>query len=99
MEGVCFWHYTNMTKFFKNMVRLSEILLVADFRTVNTIQQLFLSAIFREGGVRINIVPEKAVLEICVRAPTDMERMELEQRLLNCAKAAALSTGCSVSLV
>ena len=53
--------------------------------------------IFKEAGVKVNIIPERAVLEVTVRAPTDKEKSALKQKVVECFKAAAMATGCEVA--
>lgn len=52
--------------------------------------------IFREAGVKVNIIPEKAVLEVGFRAPTDKELSILKRKIVACFEAAAASSGCQV---
>ena len=56
----------------------------------------FFVGIFKEGGVKVNIIPERAVLEVTVRAPTDRMKATLKQKVVECFKAAAIATGCEV---
>uniref|UniRef100_A0A1I8H920 Peptidase M20 domain-containing protein 2 n=1 Tax=Macrostomum lignano TaxID=282301 RepID=A0A1I8H920_9PLAT len=51
--------------------------------------------IVKEGGQRPNIIPERAVLEYYIRAPTDKELAVLRRKVDACFDAAALATGCS----
>jgi metal-dependent amidase/aminoacylase/carboxypeptidase family protein len=44
----------------------------------------------------VNIIPEKAVLHISFRAPTDAEKETLEAKVVEIYKAAAAATGCQV---
>ncbi|KAL3852164.1 hypothetical protein ACJMK2_015839 [Sinanodonta woodiana] len=53
-------------------------------------------AIFKKGGTKVNIIPEEAVLEVAVRAPTDAEYKQLRQKVVTCVEAAATATGCSM---
>ena len=54
--------------------------------------------IIKEGGVKPNIIPERAVMEFQIRAPTVCELNELEARVRACFEAAANSTGCQVRI-
>lgn len=49
-----------------------------------------------EGGVKPNIVPERAVLEYMVRAPDRKELAAALAKVLPCFEAAASATGCQV---
>ena len=49
--------------------------------------------IITEGGVKPNIIPEKAVIEIAVRAPTKEEMESLKSKVVACCQAAAKATG------
>ncbi|XP_045165056.2 peptidase M20 domain-containing protein 2-like [Mercenaria mercenaria] len=52
--------------------------------------------IIKEGGVKVNIIPEKAVLHIGIRAPTDSEMHILKSKVVEIYKVAAVATGCRV---
>ena len=54
--------------------------------------------IIKEGGVRVNIIPEKAVLQLAVRAPLDKDVALLKEKVVACFHAAATATGCQVTL-
>lgn len=54
--------------------------------------------VIREGGVKPNIIPERAVMEYYVRAPTRTERGHLAKRIVACFEAAAKATGCDVKI-
>ncbi|EGG00930.1 amidohydrolase [Melampsora larici-populina 98AG31] len=45
-----------------------------------------------------NVIPDYACLKYGIRAPTSKEMLELKERVFNCFKAAALSTGCTYTL-
>lgn len=53
--------------------------------------------IIKEGGVRVNIIPEKATLQLAVRAPLDKDVALLKQKVVACFNAAATATGCQMS--
>ncbi|XP_065175733.1 peptidase M20 domain-containing protein 2-like [Sycon ciliatum] len=57
-----------------------------------------INVIITEGGVKPNIIPEKAALAFSLRAPTDKELAVLKGKLADIVKAAALATGCEVDL-
>ena len=66
-------------------------------RQVNEMNLAFvILGIFKEGGIKVNIIPERAVLEVTVRAPTDTEKSALKKKVVRCFKAAAAATGCEV---
>ena len=54
--------------------------------------------VIKEGGVKPNIIPEKAVIEYYVRAPTRTERDDLAKKVVACFEAAAVATGCGVKV-
>lgn len=54
--------------------------------------------IITEGGLATNIIPEKAVLEFGVRAPTLAKATALEERVLRCFKGAAEASGCGIEI-
>ena len=49
--------------------------------------------IITEGGVKPNIIPDRAQLEYYIRAPTDEELAVLKKKVINCFEAAATATG------
>ena len=55
-------------------------------------------AVFTNGGVKPNIIPEKASLLYYVRAPTREELDVLKEKVIACFHAAAQATGCSVEI-
>ena len=54
--------------------------------------------VIKEGGVKPNIIPERAVMEYYVRAPTRTERDRLVGKIIACFEAAAKATGCEVDV-
>ena len=52
--------------------------------------------IVTEGGLASNIIPDKAVLRFGVRSSDDTYVPTLVDTVVNCAKGAALATGCEV---
>ncbi|XP_052781615.1 peptidase M20 domain-containing protein 2-like [Mya arenaria] len=52
--------------------------------------------IILEGGVKVNIIPERARLHVGVRAPSDEEMFMLKDKVMNIITSAATSTGCQV---
>ena len=51
--------------------------------------------IYRNGGLAPNIVPEDASVEVYTRALDKKYHANLDERLENCAKGAAIMTGCT----
>ena len=47
----------------------------------------------------MNIIPEKAVLQLAVRAPLDRDVALLKEKVVACFNAAATATGCQVTLI
>ncbi len=54
--------------------------------------------IITNGGVKPNIIPDKAALSYNIRAPTIAERDTLQGKVVACCEAAALATGCQVDI-
>lgn len=54
--------------------------------------------VISEGGVKPNIIPERAVLEYMVRAPNRKELALALEKVLPCFDAAATATGCKVEV-
>ena len=54
--------------------------------------------VFTNGGVKPNIIPEKASLQYYVRAPTIVELNELKEKVIACFNGAAQATGCTVKI-
>ena len=54
--------------------------------------------IISEGGLAPNVIPDHCVMKCYVRAADRIYRDELMERVINCAKAGALATGCSLSM-
>lgn len=54
--------------------------------------------IIKEGGVQPNIIPARASLYYYIRAPTRLELTVLKAKLTSCFDAAAVATGCEVSI-
>ena len=50
--------------------------------------------IIKEGGVAVNVIPDKAVLQYMIRAPTRDEREKLATRVGLCFEAAKTATKC-----
>jgi amidohydrolase len=56
------------------------------------------AGIVSDGGLRPNIIPERAVLEYEVRTNSSDELAVLKERVLNCFRAAALATGTTMEV-
>ncbi|HDI53158.1 MAG TPA: M20 family peptidase [Candidatus Bathyarchaeota archaeon] len=54
--------------------------------------------IIREGGAASNIIPDRAVLQFGVRSSDDSYIPELVGMVENCARGAAIATGCKVHI-
>ena len=54
--------------------------------------------VITNGGVKPNIIPEKAELLYYVRAPNAEELVELRRKVVACFEAAAAATGCQVDI-
>ena len=54
--------------------------------------------VITEGGVRSNIIPDKAVMHYGIRAPTVTERDQLVKKIEACFQAGAEATGCEVKI-
>ncbi len=62
-------------------------------------QNSSIQGIITNGGVKPNIIPEKAELTYYIRGPTLAETRVLMKKCQNCFEAAAKSTGCTVEIV
>ncbi|MGB9867410.1 MAG: M20 family metallopeptidase [Bacillota bacterium] len=51
-----------------------------------------------EGGYATNVIPERAAARVCVRARSSQYMDTLLEKVVNCAKAGALATGCSLQV-
>ncbi|XP_060562020.1 peptidase M20 domain-containing protein 2-like [Ruditapes philippinarum] len=52
-----------------------------------------------EGGEKVNIIPEKAVIQVCVRAPTNKEMEDLKAKITEILKSSAKANGCQVEWI
>ena len=52
----------------------------------------------RHGGDAVNVIPERTVLELMVRAESIEEAKDVERRVSRCVEAGALATGCEVEI-
>lgn len=65
---------------------------------VTTKSNTRIHGIIKQGGVVTNVIPDLTEAQFGIRAATKAELEELVERVQNCAKAAALSTGCTVDI-
>lgn len=65
---------------------------------VTTKSNTRIHGIIKQGGVVTNVIPDLTEAQFGIRAATKGELEELVERVHNCAKAAALSTGCTVDI-
>lgn len=75
--------------------------LLLTFNNINALREHILPSarihgIVKEGGLAANVVPEKSVGEFYVRTMTLDYMEELLEKVINCAKAGALATGCTM---
>ncbi len=59
---------------------------------------LKLHCIIPEGGVVLNVIPEYTVAEVMVRSTELDELIDIEERIQDCARAAASASGCSFEI-
>ncbi|XP_072168627.1 xaa-Arg dipeptidase-like [Diadema setosum] len=71
------------------------------YNSISVMRQQFkpewrVHGIFSNGGAKPNIIPEEAELLYYIRAPNERELAVLKEKVLGCARGAAVSTGCEV---
>lgn len=76
---------------------------IQTFNSINAMRQQLrndvrIHGIITDGGVAPNIIPEKASASFYVRAKDLKELYAVKERVLNCAKGAALATGCQLTI-
>ncbi|MCG0277155.1 MAG: M20 family metallopeptidase [Thermanaeromonas sp.] len=76
--------------------------LIQFFNSINSLRpylkgEAHINGIITEGGITPNIIPERAVARFYIRAESRKAVREVVQRVENCARGAALATGCSVT--
>jgi len=76
---------------------------IETFNLINALRQhvtpdVRIHGIITEGGLSPNVVPEKAVARFYVRAMKRSYLNEVSEKVINCARGAALATGCSVEI-
>lgn len=74
---------------------------ILTFTNINALRQQIrddarIHGIMIEGGDAVNIIPSHSKLRLEIRAADNDYFEELIQRVINCAKAAELATGCSL---
>ena len=75
--------------------------LLLTFNNINALREHILPSarihgIVKEGGLAANVVPEHTVGEFYVRSMSLDYMEELLEKVINCAKAGALATGCTL---
>lgn len=65
---------------------------------VTTKSDTRIHGIIKQGGVVTNVIPDLTEAQFGIRAKTKAELAELVERVKNCARGAALSTGCTVDI-
>ncbi|NLY73260.1 MAG: M20 family metallopeptidase [Tissierellia bacterium] len=75
--------------------------LLLTFNNINALREHIrpsarIHGIVKEGGLAANVVPDRAVGEFYVRTMTLDYMEELLEKVINCAKAGALATGCTM---
>lgn len=73
------------------------------FNSINALRQqvkpdVRIHGIIKEGGLATNIIPDRALTEFCVRSYDNHYLAELAEKVLNCAKGAALATGTELEI-
>ena len=73
------------------------------FTAINALRQhlkpgVLVHGIIAEGGEAPNIIPDRAVIRLYVRAKTPEELEEASERVKNCARGAAIATGAEVRI-
>jgi len=76
---------------------------IQTFNSINAMRQQLRSdvrihGIITDGGVAPNIIPEKASASFYVRAKGLDELYSVKEKVLNCARGAALATGCELTI-
>ena len=71
---------------------------VMAYNSISVLRQQFkpswrVHCIIKEGGIKPNIIPDKAVIELMVRTPHRQELETLVQKVIKCFKASAAATG------
>ncbi len=85
----------------KGINALDAVLLT--FQGINALRQQLPSTtrvhgIITQGGLAANVIPEFAQAEFMVRAPSRNELEPISRRVLQCARGAALASGCRLKV-
>lgn len=76
---------------------------IQTFNSINAMRQqsrsdVRIHGIITDGGAAPNIIPEKASASFYVRAKDLGELYSVKEKVLNCARGAALATGCELTI-
>lgn len=76
---------------------------ISTFNSINALRQHItkttrIHGVISDGGKAPNVIPDYAAANFYVRAATKKELQEVSAKVINCAKAAALSTGAEFKL-
>ncbi len=77
---------------------------ILTFTNINTLRQYLkddvrIHGIIKDGGKATNIIPDRATADICIRSIDNIYLDEVESRVMDCARAAALASGTEVEIV
>lgn len=77
--------------------------IIQTFNAINALRQHVrddarIHGIITEGGIAPNIIPERGVARFYIRAEDRKYLDELTERVKNCARGAALATGCELEI-
>ncbi|WP_026486404.1 M20 family metallopeptidase [Caldanaerobius polysaccharolyticus] len=73
------------------------------FNSINALRQhvkpdVRIHGIIKEGGIAANIIPERAVAQFYVRSESSSYLKEVVKKVKDCARGAAISTGCTLNI-
>lgn len=76
---------------------------ILTWTNINAIRQylapdFYVHGIMKEGGFAANVIPDRASLVMYARAPRGKDLEALLERVTNCVRAAALTTGATVTI-
>lgn len=76
---------------------------IETFNSINALRQHVLPTakvhgVIKDGGKAANIVPDYAMAEFYIRAADSPYLIEFSEKVQNCARAAALATGCRLEI-
>jgi amidohydrolase len=77
---------------------------ILTFNGINALRQhlkddVRIHGIISEGGLASNIIPDRAVAEICIRARENETLGQAAERVIDCARGAALASGTRVEIL